>query len=123
MFLMVASCLVCGCDPVLSVQKTLEVDPTEIKTVIIDPVATDQVIKVKAEAEHGFDLHVYLLPDEEDVEVDLLRNRDSEKIIAGSRNQKSHELTATIPAKSEGVVRVAPAEGKSVSISLSISQN
>ena len=107
---------------VLSVQKTLDLNPIDIKTVVIDPVATDQIIEVKAKAEHGFDLHVYLLADEEAIEVELAKNRDHEKLIAGSRNQKTHQLTATIPAKAEGVVRVACAEGKSVSVSLSITQ-
>lgn len=96
---------IAGCGPTLSVQKTIDVEPGEIRTVILDPVAQAQTIKVTANSTISFKVHIHLLEDENAVDLAIATKKDSDKILAGESGVTSANLSAEIPANKEAVVR------------------
>ena len=118
---MVFLCLVLvGCGPTLSVKKTIDVSPGDIRTVLVDPIGQTQTIKVTAESTTSFSVHIHLAGDENAVDLAIAKKEESDKILDGESGVNSASLTAEIPANKEAVVRFQSGPEKG-SISYSIS--
>lgn len=115
------SLLICtGCGPTLSVSKTMELKPNDIRSIIIEPLANDQEIKVEAKGAEPFHAHVYFVEDEKSIDLSIAMGTAPTKALGGSTDKKTHSFSALIPANREAAVRLEAASGKTVSVELTI---
>lgn len=112
--------LISGCGPKLSVSKTVDVAPHQIRSIIIDAVSRTQTVTVEASSSVPFSVHIHLAGDEDEVDTAVMTNKESNKILAGQRNVSDASIKAEIPANKEGVVRFQAANEKA-SVSYTIS--
>jgi len=83
---------VVGCGPTLAESRDVELVNAEIKSIILDAVASEQTINIEATAEQPFNLHVYLLENEAALDSELARGVEPTKALAGASDSKSHKL-------------------------------
>lgn len=115
------SLMVCtGCGPTLSVSKTMELQPNDIRSIIVEPLDYDQEIQVEAKGDEPFHAHVYFLEDEKSIDLSIAMGTEPTKALSGSMDKKTHSFSALVPAKREAAVRLESATGKTVSVELTI---
>ena len=110
-----------GCGPRLAVSRDVELKGGEIKSIIIDAIKSEQTINVEATAEQPFHLHVYLAENEAALDSELDRKVEPTMALAGSTDQTTHKLSASVPGGKEARVRLQSATGQEFSVQLKIS--
>lgn len=116
----VSALWITGCGPTLSVEKTMELEPTNIRSIVINRVAIEQTIFVSAEGDGPFHAHVILTGDEDITDGDIALGKEPSKSLGGAREKQNHSFSATIPANKEAQVRLESASEKTVNVNVII---
>lgn len=110
-----------GCGPKLDVSRDVELAGGEIKSITLDAISSEQTINVEASADQPFHLHVCLKENELALDSELERQVEPTMALAGSKDSKSHKVSASVPGGKEAAVRLQSATGQSFSVKLKIS--
>jgi len=110
-----------GCGPRLAESRDVDLVGGEIKSIILDAVASEQTINIDASAEQPFNLHVYLLEDESALDAELARGAEPTKALAGASDSKAHKFSATAPGGKEVGIRLESSGGQDFTVKLKIS--
>jgi len=109
-----------GCGPKLAISRDVDLAPGEIKSIIIAAIGSEQTVNVEASSEEPFHLHLYLLENEAALDSELDRRAEPTMALAGSKDSKSHKVSASIPGGKEAAVRLQSATGQAFSVKLKI---
>ena len=116
-------CLVvfAGCGgTVLKIEQTIDV-PVEGRALTIDPIKSQQKVKVSASASGGpIDIVVCRDSDRDAVERDLLAKKLKTEVFAHQLNTEQAALEATIPANTTALVIIQRAGAKPAKVELKI---
>ncbi len=118
---LLALCAVTACQR-LHDEKSATLAPGEEKEYEIPAQKKDMAVKVTATSADGpFSAYLYLKKDENEAEKARLGNKEAmAKLLAHKENAKDVALEATLPAGETGVVMLASASGKAVTVKLVI---
>jgi hypothetical protein len=103
----------------LNVEKSFEVSAVGEHNIALDPIRTEQKIKVVVTSTAPVSAFVFLEPDTDDVRKAVMGLRKSPKMLASSEKKEDATLEATIPANSTAVVMVV-GTGKSATVKVRI---
>jgi len=104
----------------LSDNTTIQVDPSQIKYRVLDPISSAQKIFVTAKSSEPFNIYVFLEKDLAAVEKDIQADKASDKAITYRIKTDSANLEAMIPANEKAVVGLSSAGGKKTDVKLKI---
>ena len=68
-----------GCGPRLATTQSIEVSANDIRTILIDPISSEQTVTVEATSTSPFSLHAHLAGDEEAVDNAVMAGNSSPK--------------------------------------------
>jgi hypothetical protein len=96
-----------GCGKKLNMEQTFDL-PIEGKQFVLEPVSSEQKIKVTAKADAAVSVYIYLEKHKEAAEQQIL-TRKFANILQRQEKTDNASLEATIPANEAAVVRVGRA--------------
>ena len=109
-----------GCSPKLDLQKSFDATING-EDFTLGATRREQKIKVSAAATGGkIDVYIFLEKNKEAATKDILAKKTSANVLAKEEKADSVNLTATIPAGEEAVVRVTASSLKQTKVSLKI---
>lgn len=104
----------------LNIESTVEVEPLVSRLTFVEPIASQQEVKVSATATTGqFNIYLFLEKDKASVESDVERGKTSSKVLDSKTKTSEASLKAQIPANETAVVMMTCA-GKKVEVKLKI---
>ncbi len=110
-----------GCSPRLASVHEITLGANDIKSIVLDPIGKDQIIKVAAKSDGGpIHVHVYLVEDEQAVDDAITLGQTTDKAIACQMDSREILLEALIPANKEAAVRLQPASAENVTVNLTV---
>ncbi|MEL7498398.1 MAG: hypothetical protein AAFN77_12370 [Planctomycetota bacterium] len=120
MVLGLVALVLAGCQPTLTIERSIELVPSEIRSVELDPISTDQELKIEATGGSEFHCHVYISGDDDAVDKDIALQKEPAGALGGSLKKAEHSFTVKVPANKQAIVRLEAAAADTVSVKLSI---
>ena len=120
-WLLAAALVLAGCQRGLNVERSVEVEPHEVKSVIIDAPKKDQTLKVEVRSPGApVDVYLVLEKDREAVERQLTDDRKTSNALASKLKVEADTLEANVPANSGFAVLLMHRKPKSITVGLKV---